>query len=54
MYRLFPLIPDPTSIREGLLAIVESCRPPLIHDLKAKNQTAVAGTVACITIVLGN
>ena len=48
----FSLIP--LSILGVLLAIVGIYHVFLIRDIKAKRQLAVAGTVAVVTIALGN
>ncbi len=48
----FSLIP--LSVLGVLLAIVGIYHVFLISDLKAKRQLAVVGTVAVVTIVLGN
>ena len=44
----------PLSVLGVLLAIVGIYHVSLIRDLKAKKQLAVAGTVAVVTIALGN
>ncbi len=44
----------PLSVLGVLLAIVGIYHVFLISDLKAKRQLAVAGTVAVVTIALGN
>lgn len=44
----------PLSVLGVLLAIVGIYHVSLIRDLKAKRQLAVAGTVAVVTIALGN
>ena len=44
----------PLSVLGVLLAIVGIYHVFLIRDLKAKKQLAVVGTIAVVTIVLGN
>ncbi len=44
----------PLSVLGVLLAIVGIYHASLVRDLKAKRQLAVAGTVAVVTIALGN